>query len=198
MGIPTITYKSDYRQGRGYTLLEQVGMGDLAAGSDEEFAQKACDLANDVERIRHIKKTLPQSLKDSPLFNERVFRQAFENTVRQAHVRYCHEHKRPFNASIYDGDPGALFLDCMRAADTIAYLAEEEPLEMIKQLVSEYFEMAKLYLMALIDAYQDEPGALTLIQRVIDTLPALGLADDGKAAASHIAAINKIFMQLTV
>jgi hypothetical protein len=92
MGMPTITYKSDYRQGRGYTLLEQVDMGDLAASSDEEFAQKACDLANDVERIRHIKKTLPQSLKDSPLFNARIFRQAFENIVEQAYVQYCYEH----------------------------------------------------------------------------------------------------------
>ncbi|MBR6012432.1 MAG: hypothetical protein IK062_01445 [Selenomonadaceae bacterium] len=75
MGVPVITYVSTERHNTrfGYSLLTNVGLGELCAFSEEEYIQKAVDLANDWDRIREYHLTLRRQMEASPLMNDVIY-----------------------------------------------------------------------------------------------------------------------------
>ncbi|GHV42336.1 hypothetical protein FACS189490_11080 [Clostridia bacterium] len=195
MGVPTVTYKSKQMQGRAWTFLVQVGLSDLGGDTDEEYVRIASELANDVDRLKYLKKNLRQMAFDSPLFDEKIFRAAFENTMRQIYVHYCLEHKKPFDAGYYGRKSADKILrDCLRAAGVIEYLmSENEPSENIKLLAKELVEMVKILAERLIDAYETDTNALAVIQQIIH---AAGLLKQAQSS-EEILAIAKVINKLT-
>lgn len=84
MGVPVVT-----RTGRtsvskvGSSALHNVGLGELVAGTPKQFFLTATDLANDLRRLAEIRRTLRQSMKQSPLMNEPRFVANLETAYRQ-------------------------------------------------------------------------------------------------------------------
>lgn len=74
MGVPVITLVGDRHNARfGYSLLTNVGLGELCAFSEEEYIQKAIDLANDWDRIRDYHLTIRRKMEESPIMNDVIY-----------------------------------------------------------------------------------------------------------------------------
>ena len=74
MGIPVITLVGERHNSRfGYSLLHNMGLDELCAFSEEEYVQKAVELANDWDRIRDYHLTLRRRMITSTLMNDVIY-----------------------------------------------------------------------------------------------------------------------------
>ena len=74
MGLPVITLVQERHNSRfGYSLLTNVGLGELCAFTEEEYIQKAVDLANDWDRIRDYHLTIRRKMEASPVMNDAIY-----------------------------------------------------------------------------------------------------------------------------
>ena len=74
MGLPVITLVQDRHNSRfGFSLLTNVGLGELCTFSEEEYIQKAIDLANDWDKIRDYHLTIRRKMEESPVMNDGVY-----------------------------------------------------------------------------------------------------------------------------
>ncbi|MBQ3336526.1 MAG: hypothetical protein IJG80_03895, partial [Selenomonadaceae bacterium] len=74
MGVPVITLVGERHNSRfGYSLLMNVGLGELCAFSEEEYFQKAVALANDRERLREYHLTIRRKMEESPVMNDTIY-----------------------------------------------------------------------------------------------------------------------------
>ena len=90
MGLPVITLVQERHNSRfGYSLLTNCGLGELCAFSEEEYIQKAVDLANDWDRIRDYHLTIRRKMEVSPVMNDGIY---------MGEVEECYE--KIFNAWI--------------------------------------------------------------------------------------------------
>jgi len=82
MGVPVITILGDRHCSRvSASLLNAVGLGELAAKNEEEFVKIAADLAKDVEKLTKIKQNLRENMQKSPLMNKEYFTQRWQNAI---------------------------------------------------------------------------------------------------------------------
>lgn len=74
MGLPVITLVQDRHNSRfGYSLLVNVGLGELCTFSEEEYIQKAVELANDWDRVRDYHLTIRRKMEESPVMNDGIY-----------------------------------------------------------------------------------------------------------------------------
>lgn len=74
MGLPLITLVGERHNSRfGYSLLMNMGLGELCAFSEEEYIQKAVELANDWDRIRDYRLTIRRKMEESPVMNDTIY-----------------------------------------------------------------------------------------------------------------------------
>ncbi len=74
MGLPVITLVQERHNSRfGYSLLMNCGLGELCAFSEEEYIQKAVDLANDWDRVREYHLTIRRKMEESPVMNDMIY-----------------------------------------------------------------------------------------------------------------------------
>jgi predicted O-linked N-acetylglucosamine transferase (SPINDLY family) len=89
MGVPVVTLRGpSYHQRISHAIVSHAGLGDLSAGTREEFVQKAVALANDVERRRQIRGGLRRQLLESDMFRGDRFVPAFQETMLQLVERH--------------------------------------------------------------------------------------------------------------
>ena len=68
MGVPVVTLVGPTHVSRvGLSILSQVELAELAVNDIDAYIATAARLANDRERLRTLRATLPQRVKDSPL-----------------------------------------------------------------------------------------------------------------------------------
>jgi protein O-GlcNAc transferase len=92
MGVPTVTLATPGMLGRqGQALLENVGLGDWVAHSEEAYVAQAVTLAQDsegtVELLRQLRRDLRETARRSPLFDAQTFATDLERLLRQ----FCSE-----------------------------------------------------------------------------------------------------------
>ena len=74
MGLPVITLVQERHNSRfGYSLLTNCGLGELCAFSEEEYIQKAVDLANDWDRLRDYHLTIRRKMETSAVMNDAIY-----------------------------------------------------------------------------------------------------------------------------
>ncbi len=74
MGLPVITLVQDRHNSRfGYSLLKNVGLEELCTFSEEEYIQKAVELANDWDRVRDYHLTIRRKMEESPVMNDAIY-----------------------------------------------------------------------------------------------------------------------------
>ena len=103
MGVPVITLAGEIHPSRvGMSLLSNVGLPELIAGSPQEYVDKALQLAGDLERLRALRSGLRSMMADSCLMNEGEFTRSLESVYRQMWHRYDQTPEEQWGAALLD------------------------------------------------------------------------------------------------
>ncbi len=90
MGVPTVTRVGDAHVSRvGLTLARVVGNEDLCVRTEDEFVQRAVELARDEDRLVHERATLRARTLASLLCNRSAYAERVSRAVREAWSWHC-------------------------------------------------------------------------------------------------------------
>jgi len=82
MGVPTVTLAGEALFERlSYSILQNAGLGDLCAATQDEFHEIAIRLAADNDRIQALRTGLRAQIKASPLGQTEQFAKDFYDLV---------------------------------------------------------------------------------------------------------------------
>lgn len=89
-GLPVLTMMGETFASRvSGSMLNAVGLGELAVGSIEEYRAKALDLASNTRRLLSIRDKLRMNRLSSPLFDTQRFTGELESRYRAMWQRHC-------------------------------------------------------------------------------------------------------------
>ena len=90
MGVPVVSLRGRTAVGRiGSSILSNIGLAELVADDIEEYVRKAAGLARDIPRLRALRSSLPERMRNSPLMNAPAFAQDVESAYRAMWRRWC-------------------------------------------------------------------------------------------------------------
>jgi predicted O-linked N-acetylglucosamine transferase (SPINDLY family) len=90
MGVPVLTLRGDRHAGRvGASLLSQIGLMDLIAGSAKEYVEIALALANDPSRMADLRRSLRPRMAASPLCDAPAFARKIEAAYHTMWRHWC-------------------------------------------------------------------------------------------------------------
>jgi protein O-GlcNAc transferase len=90
MGVPVVTLAGETAISRGgLSILSNIGLGEMAAGSTEEYIHIAAELAGNKHRIVDLRLGLRGRMKASPLMDASGFTRDLEGEFRTMWRRYC-------------------------------------------------------------------------------------------------------------
>lgn len=96
MGLPVITLVQERHNSRfGYSLLVNCGLEELCAFSEEEYIQKAVDLANDWDRIRDYHLTIRRKMETSPVMNDEIYMGEVEEAYEKIYNAWINGEELP-------------------------------------------------------------------------------------------------------
>ena len=92
MGVPVVTLRGDRHAGRvGASLLTQLGLTDLIAGSIEEYVEIAVALAGDPARLADLRRSLRPRMEASELCDAAAFARKIEAAYRTVWKDWCRQ-----------------------------------------------------------------------------------------------------------
>jgi len=92
MGIPVVTLAGRTAVGRaGVSILSNVGLDELIAGTPQEYVRIAADLAADLPRLAQFRATLRQRMQDSALMDETRYAHGIEAAYRTMWCDWCRQ-----------------------------------------------------------------------------------------------------------
>jgi protein O-GlcNAc transferase len=90
MGVPVLTLPGTMPASRaGLSLLSSVGLGELAAYSEEDYVRMAVELAGNLPRLAELRATLRPRMLASPLMDAPRFARNIEAAYRSMWERWC-------------------------------------------------------------------------------------------------------------
>jgi protein O-GlcNAc transferase len=96
MGVPVVVLAGQYHMSRvGVSLLSNLGLQEMIAGTPEQYVQIAVRLANDRSRLAELRGTLRQRIQASPLMDAPRFARNVEAVYREMWHRWCGTVKPP-------------------------------------------------------------------------------------------------------
>ena len=109
MGVPVVTWpQSRVVSRQTHAILNQIGLPELSAPDADEYVQIAVELANDRERLAHLRATLRDRMRASPLLDVTGFTRQLEDTLIDLYRRIEAEesHKAMHAKTILHVGPG--------------------------------------------------------------------------------------------
>jgi predicted O-linked N-acetylglucosamine transferase (SPINDLY family) len=90
MGVPVVTLVGNRAVARaGWCQLSNLGLGELAGQTAEEFVRVAVELAKDLPRLKQLRSTLRARMEQSPLMDAPRFALNIEAAYRQMWRSWC-------------------------------------------------------------------------------------------------------------
>ena len=90
MGVPVITLAGATHMSRvGYSLLSNLGLTELIAGTKDQYVDIAVTLASDVRRLQMLRGALRGMMADSSLTDAKRFTANIEKCYRRMWERWC-------------------------------------------------------------------------------------------------------------
>ena len=90
MGVPVVTRIGSTVVGRaGWSQLQNLGMKELAAESEQQFVAIATELAGNINRLTELRATLRRRMELSPLMNHKRFARNMEAAYIAMWAAYC-------------------------------------------------------------------------------------------------------------
>ena len=84
MGNPFITFSNRPGVGKiGSSILSTLGHGEWVATSEDEYIQKAVNLASDIKKLNTIRGSLRKEMEQSPIMDHRGFVKKLEKVYKQ-------------------------------------------------------------------------------------------------------------------
>jgi protein O-GlcNAc transferase len=91
MGVPVITLAGSAHVSRvGVSLLSNLGLLDLIATTPEQYVEIAVRYAQDLQKLKQLRSTLRERMKQSPLANATRLTQDIEKAYRDVWKQWCH------------------------------------------------------------------------------------------------------------
>ena len=89
MGVPVITrYGRRHGTRFGFSLLENIGLGELACADDETYVAKAVALASDPARLARLHAEIPQMMQASPVMDAAAYVRDVEQAYSTIFARW--------------------------------------------------------------------------------------------------------------
>jgi protein O-GlcNAc transferase len=96
MGVPTITQIGTTVVGRaGWSILNNLGLRELAAKTPAEYVAIAARLAGNLTRLRELRATLRARLRASPLMDGKRFARHMEDAYWKMWCKWCRKGEKP-------------------------------------------------------------------------------------------------------
>jgi protein O-GlcNAc transferase len=90
MGVPVISLEGGVHRARvGASILRSAGLGDLVAGTEDEYVAKAVDLARRRATLLKLRQSVRECFLRSPVCDATGFARAFGNALRGVWARWC-------------------------------------------------------------------------------------------------------------
>jgi len=90
MGVPVVSLQGKTAAGRaGKSILENVGLGELAADDPDQFVRIATTLAKDLPRLAELRRTLRQRISRSAMMDAPRFAREMEKAYRLIWENWC-------------------------------------------------------------------------------------------------------------
>jgi predicted O-linked N-acetylglucosamine transferase (SPINDLY family) len=90
MGAPVLTLPGKMPASRaGLSLLSSIGLGELAASSEDDYVRKAAELSGNLPRLADLRATLRARMRASPLMDAPRFARHVEAAYRSMWKRWC-------------------------------------------------------------------------------------------------------------
>ncbi len=90
MGVPVVSLTGTYHVSRvAHMLLSRVGLPEWSTSSPQAYVRLAISLALDLDVLNHWRSTLRSLLFSSPILDNKITTQQFENTLRTAWRNWC-------------------------------------------------------------------------------------------------------------
>lgn len=90
MGVPVITLAGENHAGRvGASLLTTLNLNECIADSPHAYLSRVSELANDRERLVHLRMTLRERMRNSPLCDAQAFTRKVEAVYREMWRVWC-------------------------------------------------------------------------------------------------------------
>ena len=91
MGVPVLTMPGETISSKGAARVNlALGLNDFIAKDEEDFAQKAYNIANDIDKLKYYRSNLRKILRESYLFNDyRPYVEHIEQAYKRAWAEFC-------------------------------------------------------------------------------------------------------------
>lgn len=89
MGVPVVTLAGQRHGSRfGWSLLQNLGLGECCAASAEEYVQKAVSLAHDRQHLTELHRELRNRMQASPLMQAETYVRDVEQAYERIYARF--------------------------------------------------------------------------------------------------------------
>ena len=93
MGVPVVTLAGEAHVSRvGVSLLSNLGLQELIAGTADEYVRIAADLAHNKNRLPELRAAMRLRMQASPLLDAMSMAKNLEQALRQMWIGYCANH----------------------------------------------------------------------------------------------------------
>ena len=106
MGVPIVAMPGE-RHAANVTasLLNQVGLGELVAESEEDYVNIAADLASNLDRLEEIRRNLRTNMKNSPLCDHEGHTREVEDAYQAMWSKWCEKEQNDRRERLKLGRP---------------------------------------------------------------------------------------------
>jgi predicted O-linked N-acetylglucosamine transferase (SPINDLY family) len=95
MGVPVVTLLGNTVVGRaGFSHLNNLGLTDMFAKSEDDYARVARELAEDIPKLVEIRRNLRLRMQHSPLMDARGWTRSVEAAYREMWRKWCDRRDR--------------------------------------------------------------------------------------------------------
>ncbi len=90
MGVPVITLAGNTHASRvGASILSRLGLNEWIISSIDDYSNISATLANDIENLKYLRRTLREKFQNSSLMNEKRFMVKLETAYRRMWLNRC-------------------------------------------------------------------------------------------------------------
>jgi FkbM family methyltransferase len=90
MGVPVITLSGNTHASRvGASILSRLGLNGWIISSADDYSNISATLANDIENLKYLRRTLREKFQNSSLMNENKFMAKLETAYRRMWQHWC-------------------------------------------------------------------------------------------------------------
>jgi len=92
MGVPVITLAGESHRSRvGVSILNNIGLDELIAGSPEIYVEKSTELAGNLKALAKLRVSLRDKMRQSSLTNPSLFTKSLEQVYRDIWIKWCNQ-----------------------------------------------------------------------------------------------------------